>query len=232
MADPVVNPWLTIVGLGEDGADGLSPASLKALLEAEIIMGAKRHLGLLPEVSAERVEWPVPYADGLPVLMSFKGRKTVALASGDPFWHGAGTSITRDMNPGEWRVLPAVGTVSLAAAKLGWPLETTPCLGLHAAPFSRLRPLLSPDRRILCTLRDGAAVKDLANWLDGAGFGASTLHILEALGGPRERYRSVVASDIPDDITHPVSVGLKVAGDGAVLPLATGRPDHFFANDG
>ena len=41
------DPWLTIVGLGEDGPDGLSAASLRVLQEAEVIMGAKRHLGLL-----------------------------------------------------------------------------------------------------------------------------------------------------------------------------------------
>ena len=86
------DPWLTIVGLGEDGPDGLSAASLRVLQEAEVIMGAKRHLGLLPEVTAELVEWPVSFADGLSVLHGFKGRKTVALASGDPFWHGAGSN--------------------------------------------------------------------------------------------------------------------------------------------
>ncbi|UZD91531.1 precorrin-6y C5,15-methyltransferase (decarboxylating) subunit CbiE [Cognatishimia activa] len=231
-ADPNVAPWLTIVGLGEDGADGLPPASLKALQDAEIIMGAKRHLGLLPEVSAELIEWPVPFADGLSVLKSYKGRRTVALASGDPFWHGAGTSITRDMNPAEWHVLPAVGTMSHAAAKLGWALESTPCFGLHAAPFARLRPHLSEGQRLLCTMRDGQAVKDLGNWLDGAGFGASAVHVLEALGGPRERVRTVTATQFPDDIAHPVSVGLEVAGDGAHLPLTSGRPDSLFANDG
>ena len=73
-ADPNITPWLTIVGLGEDGADGLSPASLKALQNAEIIMGAKRHLGLLPDLDAKFVEWPVPFADGL--LSVCRGHKS------------------------------------------------------------------------------------------------------------------------------------------------------------
>lgn len=231
-ADPNVAPWLTIVGLGEDGADGLPPASQKALQDAEIIMGAKRHLGLLPEVAAELIEWPVPFAEGLSLLETFRGQGTVVLASGDPFWHGAGGSLLGILDQEEYKTLPAVSSLSLAAAKLGWALEKTPCLGLHAAPFARLRPHLSNGQRILCTVRDGQAVKDLGNWLDGAGFGTSNLHILEALGGPRERVRAVAATHVPDDIVHPVSVGLEVSGDGVVVPLASGRPDTLFANDG
>ena len=128
--------------------------------------------------------------------------------------------------------LPAVSSVSLAAAKLGWALEKTPCLGLHAAPFGRLRPLLASGQKVLCTLRDGAAVGDLGQWLDGAGFGATEITILEALGGPRERVRTVVSTDVPKDVQHPVIVGLHVKGHGPVLPLAPGRPNTFFANDG
>lgn len=231
MSDISDLPWLTIVGLGEDGPDGLSPASLAALEKAEIIMGAARHLDLLPDVGAELVTWPVPFADGLPVLMSYRGRRVVALASGDPFWHGAGSVLVASLDAGEWRALPAVGTMSLAAAALGWALQETPCFGLHAAPFAKLRRDLAEGARLLATLRDGKAVHDLATWLDGAGFGASRLHVLEALGGPRERVRSFALDDLPDDIAHPVSVGIEAHGD-AGLSLATGRTDDLFENDG
>ena len=226
------DPWLTIVGLGEDGPDGLSAASLRVLQEAEVIMGAKRHLGLLPEVTAELVEWPVPFADGLSVLHGFKGRKTVALASGDPFWHGAGSAITRDLDPSEWHALPVSGTMSIAAARLGWPLEQIPCFGLHAAPFAKLRQHLAPGARILATLRDGAAVTALAEWLTDQGFGDSTVHVLQALGGPNEKRFSFIAKDGNDIAAHPVSVGLEIAGEGNPMTLASGRADQWFDNDG
>ncbi len=179
-------PWLTILGLGEDGAEGLSPAARAALAAAEVVIGPPRHLALVPG-GAERIEWPAPFAEGLPLLLARRGRATVALASGDPFWFGAGSVLARALDPGEWRAIPGPSVFSLAAARLGWPLETTPCLGLHAAPLSRLRPHLHPGARILATLRDGAAVAALVGYLDGAGFGASRVTALEALGGPRER---------------------------------------------
>ncbi|MEO1613132.1 MAG: hypothetical protein AAFU55_12385, partial [Pseudomonadota bacterium] len=98
---PSREPWLTIVGLGEDGLDGLSAASRDALEAAEVVMGARRHLSLIGEMRAETVEWPVPFADGLLILLGFRGRPTVALVSGDPFWFGAGAVIARSLDAGE-----------------------------------------------------------------------------------------------------------------------------------
>ncbi|MBK5926696.1 precorrin-6y C5,15-methyltransferase (decarboxylating) subunit CbiE [Rhodobaculum claviforme] len=226
-------PWLTVVGMGEDGPDGLPPASRAALEGAEVVMGPPRHLALLPELTAERIAWPVPFADGLPVLRGLRGRRVAVLASGDPFWFGAGRVIAREFPEGEWRVLPAPSAFSLAAARLGWALEHTACLGLHAAPLARLRPHLTPGARALVLLRDGAAVAELAGWLTDLGFGATRLWVMEALGGPRARVRQTTAADpAPGDIAHPVCVGLEVAGAGATIPAASGWPDELFAHDG
>lgn len=226
-------PWLTIVGLGEDGPEGLSPASREAIAQAEIVMGAARHLSLLPDLGAEAITWPVPFADGIPVLLSHKAKRVVMLASGDPFWFGAGSSITKHLKPGEWVALPVPSTFTLAAATLGWAVENTLCAGLHAAPFAQLKPNMFEGQRIIATLRDGDAVGEIATWLCDEGFGESSLHVMEALGGPRQRVRTAAAKAMTlDAIRHPVCVGIELAGDGAVIPLVSGRPDDLFENDG
>jgi precorrin-6Y C5,15-methyltransferase (decarboxylating) len=225
-------PWLTIVGVGEDGPDGLPTASRRALEEAEVVMGPARHLALLPGVGAERIEWPVPFAEGLPILRALKGRRVAVLASGDPFWFGAGAVIARDLAPGEWRALPGPSTFSLAAARLGWPLERTLCMGLHAAPLARLRPALAPGVRAIVLLRDGAAVHDLARYLVEEGFGASRLTVMEALGGSNERMTDAQAHSLGGSFSHPVAVALDLAGPGVVIPCASGLDDSFFDTDG
>ena len=216
--------WLTILGLGEDGPEGLSPASRRALEEAEIVMGPPRHLDLLPEITAEKVVWPVPFADGVPKLLGYRGRKVVALASGDPFWFGAGSVIVRELNAEEWKALPGSSVFSLAAARLGWALERVECHGLHAAPLSRLRARLAPGKRMIVTLRDGAAVADLATWLTDTGFGDSVLHVMEALGGSRERVRSVAADNYGlEGVEHPVDVAIEIDGTGHIVHAANGQ---------
>lgn len=225
--------WLTIIGVGEDGADGLSAAARDALAQAELVMGPARHLSLMPALTCPAIEWPVPFADGIALLLEQRGRRVVMLASGDPFWFGAGSSAARLLHADEWVAIPALSSFTLAAARLGWPLQDVACLGLHAAPLERLRPHLAPGQRILALLRDGEGVAALAQYLTRQGFGWSGLSVMESLGGPRERIRCVRAETLSfADIAHPVAVGIDCAGHGAALPLAAGRPDDWFASDG
>lgn len=227
------DPWLTLIGLGEDGPAGLPPASRDALDAAELVTGAARHLALLPGLGDRARVWPVPFAEGIAPLLALRGRRVAMLVSGDPFWFGAGSVIARHLAPGEWRALPAPSTFALAAARLGWPVETTLCLGLHAAPLERLRPHLAPGLRAVVTLRDGAAVAELARYLAAQGFGDSRLWVLESLGGPRERVRETTAAGFDlAGVAHPVAAAVEVAGPGAALGRASGRADDWFDHDG
>ncbi len=220
----MADPWLTIIGLGEDGPQGLSPASRAALAGARVIFGGPRHLALV-EAGDRGQPWPVPF-DATPVL-AHRGRPTVVLASGDPFWFGAGGSLMAHLAAGEWVSHPAPSTFQLAANRLGWRLEEVHCLGLHAAPFARLRPVLGHGVRAICTLRDGAAVADLAAWLRDNGHPGARLTVLERLGGPQER----ITRGLPDGpIAAPVSAAIEATDPG--LPGASGLPDELFRHDG
>lgn len=223
------NPWLTIIGIGEDGLAGLSEASRKALDAAESIFGGERHLALAAVTERGRA-WPVPFdAD---IVLSCRGRPTVVLASGDPFWHGAGGSLAERLQPGEWIAHSAPSTFSLVAARLGWRLENTVCLGLHAAPFERLVPHLARGARIICLVRDGKAAVDLARWLTEQGWGASALWALSALGGPRESITQHHAESYggnPDDSL--VAVALEASGAQG-MSRSSGLPDTLFMHDG
>ncbi|AZM95550.1 precorrin-6y C5,15-methyltransferase (decarboxylating) subunit CbiE [Vreelandella venusta] len=233
MAEVNNAPWLTLLGWGEGGTQGLTAASRQALESAEVVFGARRHLRLLPPLNAEVVEWPVPFADGIAKLLNQRDRRVVMLVSNDPFWFGAGTTFAQHLSENEWQALPAPSTFSLAAVRLGWPLERCVCLGLHAKPLTRIRPYLHAGRRLLVLVRDGAAVTELAALVTSLGFGDTQLTLLESLGGDNERIRHCRSdASLPDDIAHPVAVALEVAGNGPALPLTPGLPDHFFDHDG
>lgn len=203
------------------------------MFQAEVIFGSKRHVQLLPELNASIREWPVPFESGIPLLLAERGRDVVMLVSGDPFWFGAGTVLARHLAPIEWRALPAPSTFSLAAARLGWPIEDTKFLGVHAAPIGRVRPYLRRKEKIIVLVRNNDAVIELSALLCAQGFGGSTMHILEALGGERERIRTISAEQFQfDDILHPVAVALEVAGSGNAIPCSSGIDDDFFEHDG
>lgn len=214
--------------MGEDGPAGLSEASRAALTRAQIVFGAPRHLALVGADARGRA-WSVPFDLG--PLLACRGQPVAMLVSGDPFWFGAGGSVAACLDPGEWVAHPVAGTFSLLAARLGWRLEEVVCLGLHAAPLARLWPVLARGVRVICTLRDAAAVAELSGWLTAHGFGAARVTVAEALGGPRERLRG--GCDWPD-IATPVAVAIDGADlpSGAGLPRASGLPDDLFRHDG
>lgn len=224
----MAEPWLAIIGLGEDGLAGLPDASRDALGRADVVFGGPRHLDLV-QAGGRGQPWPVPF-DTAPVL-ALRGQRVAVLASGDPFWFGAGGSLAADLLPAEWVAHPAPSTFALAAARLGWRLEEVTCLGLHSQSLPRARPHLTRGARLICLLRDGAAVAEFAAYLCKLGLGPSVLTVLERLGGAHERIRQATAERPPEDIAAPVAVAIEVAGAGG-LPRGFGLPDDLFAHDG
>jgi precorrin-6Y C5,15-methyltransferase (decarboxylating) len=228
-------PWLSIVGIGEDGLDGLSAAARQLLAAAELIAGGRRHLALVASLGKPALEWETPFAASIPKLLAHRGQRVVALCSGDPFWYGAGAVIADAVAAAETVVVPASSTFAWAAARLRWRLEETVTLGLHARPIELLRPHLRTGARLIVLARDGAAPALIATYLAGVGFAPSRLTILEALGGPAERVRVTTAAGFAlDDVKSPVALAIEaVAEPGAtIIPHVAGLPDELFQHDG
>lgn len=187
---PPGKPWLTLIGLHEDAPHSLSSTARAALHHAHAIFGSPRHLALVQEATVGQGGrghlWPIPL--DLAPLMAWRGqqRPVVVLASGDPFWFGIGGTLAERLAPYEWHCLPQASTFSLLAARMGWKLQDTLCLGLHAAPVQQLRPHLAPGRRCLLLVRDAHAVTQLAHWLSAEGWGRSQLWAIQCAGGPHE----------------------------------------------
>jgi precorrin-6Y C5,15-methyltransferase (decarboxylating) len=133
-SDDMPAPWLSIVGIGEDGLDGLSAAARQLIADAELVAGGRRHLALVASLGKPVFEWETPFAASIPKLLAHRGKRVVALCSGDPFWYGAGSVIAEAVAAAETVVMPASSSFAWAAARLRWRLEETITLGLHARP--------------------------------------------------------------------------------------------------
>ena len=189
--------WLSIVGIGEDGVDGLSAAARGLIGAAEIVYGGRRHLSLAaPLIRGAARPWPSPFDGAGDEVLRHRGRQVCVLASGDPFHYGVGATLARRVDAREMLVVPAPSAFSLAAARLGWSLPQTALLSVHGRTLDLVRPHLQPGARILALTSDGEGAAALAKLLTDTGFGASRLTVLEALGGPRERIRATTAAAI------------------------------------
>lgn len=233
--DAAPAPWLSIIGIGEDGAAGLGEAARRALAAATLVFGGKRHLDLAGDlILGERREWPRPFADGITALLAARGTQVAVLASGDPFLHGVGSTLARSLAPTEWRTFPAPSAPTLAAARLGWPLGETAIISLHGQEITRLRPALHPGRRLLVLTSDGDSPAAIARLLCADGFGPTRLTLFGALSGPRESRMDGLAMDFQSISADPLNLlALEVMAEpGARLPrLTPGLPDDWFQHD-
>jgi precorrin-6Y C5,15-methyltransferase (decarboxylating) len=231
----VKRPWLTIIGIGEDGRAGLSAAALTALDGAEFVIGGARHLDLAAPATAQTHTWPIPFSDGYAMILNRRGHSTCVLATGDPFHYGVGAELARLIPPDEIISFPQPSAFSLAAARMGWSLPDCDCVSLHGRALERIVPYLQPGARILALSWDGSTPGKLAAILKARGFGASTITVLEAMGGSRERIRSTTAADFDlaeIDQLNTVAIEVVAANDARIVTLAPGLLDAWFENDG
>ena len=229
-------PWLSIVGIGEDGVAGLGETARNIIAGAQTVFGGKRHLDLAaPLIAGEARAWPSPFDQAIAAVLGLRGGSVCVLASGDPMFYGVGATLARHVPAAEMHVVPAPSAFSLAAARLGWPQQSTACVSLHGRPLALLRPHLQPGRRLLVLTSDADGPAAIADMMTRLGFGSSRLAVLEALGGPRERIAETTAAAFqPRDIDPLNLVAIEVAAspDARTLPLAPGLPDDWFEHDG
>jgi precorrin-6Y C5,15-methyltransferase (decarboxylating) len=226
--------WLSIVGIGEDGVDGLSPVARRLVIDAELVIGGKRHLALAdPLIKSRRLSWPSPIGDILPEIEKVRGRPVAVLASGDPFHYGVGDLLMRAVPADETLCLPQPSSFSLAAARLGWSLQDVTPVSLHGRALEGIVRHLQPGARILALSWDGETPGKLAALLNARGFGDSTLTVLERMGGPGERIRHATAKDFVGKVEPLNTIALEVVGPAlAALSLAPGLDDSLFEHDG
>ena len=230
-----LSPWLTVVGIGDDGLDGLSAPARRALDGAEVVFGAKRHLERLGPLAARTIPWRSPFIRSVAVVRRYRGRNAVVLATGDPMWYGVGRTLLRYLDAAELNVIPAPSAFSMAAARMGWMIEDVQLLSLHGRSLPRLIPHVRPGARILTLCLNGKTPSMVAGLLTSRGFGASQLTALSHLGSDVEACLSRTASrwrgKIVPDLTT-LAIECRAGAKAQFHSTAPGLPDDAFQHDG
>jgi precorrin-6Y C5,15-methyltransferase (decarboxylating) len=228
--------WLSIVGIGEDGVNGLGDNAKAAVAAASVVFGGKRHLELAaPLITGQTRPWPTPFDPALRDVVTLRGTTVCVLASGDPFFFGVGATMSRHLAADEFIAYPSPSAFSLAASRLGWPLQEIETVSLHGRPLDLIRPLLHPGRRIIALTSDDNGPAELAALLTANGFGRSRLTVLEALGGEAERIRATMADEFAlkgVNVLNVVALEVVANATARILPRGFGLDDALFEHDG
>jgi len=230
-----MNAWLSVIGIGEDGLAGLSPAARALVEAAETLVGGARHLAIVPGGGAERLRWRQPLAETIADIRARRGTRVAVLASGDPLWYGVGGVLLRHFRCEEMTILPQPSAFSLAAARLGWAVAECATVSLHGRPLDGLRLHLAPGRRCLILSEDRTTPRRVARLLAASGWGPSRITVFEHLGGEREAVRHGTAQDWGDQESadlNTIALDCEMAPGTRALSHLAGLPDDAFEHDG
>ena len=225
---------IEVVGLSARGWQDL-PERLRATIRyAEVLLGSRRHFNLIPSFpDQQRLPWPTPLREGLPTLLSQVGdRRIVALASGDPLVAGIGSTLVDMLGADAVHIHPAVSSVALARARMGWPEETTELVRLRGGDLDGVRRYLFPGQRLIILSRDGDSPAKVAQLVTDAGYGDSTITVLGDLDTEAESRLDVMARDWTGRAPTLNVICVACAGAGSAASLAPGLPDDIFDHDG
>jgi len=230
----VTTPWLHIVGIGEDGLDGLTPATRAVVAAAEVILGGERHHALAANPNAERIAWPSPFDAMITTINGLRGRRAVILVTGDPLWFSVGARIGKAIDPREIVYHPQLSAFQLAAARMGWSLPDVETLTVHGRPVEQMIAFIQPDVRLLVLTTGAQTPGQIAAFLTARGFGKSKLTVLAAMGGKDEQRFYGVAEDWDHIVPafNTLAVECIAAPDAALLPRVPGLADDLFQSDG
>jgi len=229
-----MTPWLHIVGIGEDGLDGLAPATRAVVEAAEVLVGGGRHQSLARCADAERIEWPSPFSTLIDTLKQHKDKRVVVLATGDPLWYSVGARIGRQLDPSEITYHPQVSAFQLAAARMGWSMADLETLTVHGRPVEQMIAFIQPHQRLLILTTGAETPAQIAKFLTERGFGQSKMTVLAFMGGADEQRFEDTAENWNYEVPafNTLAVDCIAAPDAALLPRVPGLADDLFAHDG
>jgi len=232
----IPKPWLTIIGIGDDGFDShfdshfdsLSEIVHHAITTATLIIGGDRHLQFLPKsITCKRLLWSSPIQGSINELLTHRGQSVCILASGDPLCHGIATTLLRSIPLVEMQIIPALSAFTLARSRLGWSSTEVETISLCGRDPAFLRAALYPNAKLLVLSSDQHTPNIVCDRLTEWGYGDADVTILEHLGGPKEKQLHTIAHQ---RFTEPIAALNTIAIQTHNFPSSI--PDTEYQHDG
>ena len=199
----ILQKWLSVIGIGEDGLAGLNAIGRSLIEQAEIIFGGDRHLLMLRDLDSShqqgqqlRLAWQTPIEKSVAQILSYRGKRVCVLASGDPLWFGIGTTLLKKIAIAEITILPSPSTFSWICARLGWTLNEVETLSLCGRPASLIQTYIYPNAKLLILSANHKTPQIVANTLCDRHFSNSKITVFEHLNGVKERIVTTTAMEL------------------------------------
>lgn len=209
---------VSIIGILDDGWDGLSKAAQLRIASAELLVAASRTLEgirphLPPSCETRRMDGALAQLPAWIEAALATGQTMVVLASGDPLCHGIASSLLNRLDPAQvsaLEILPAPSTLQIACARWRTAWQDIAIASCHGPDAGEWYPGATFEHGLYATLRAVALNRRvfvftspandparLARALLAAGYGAARICVASRLLRADERiWRNLAASEV------------------------------------
>jgi precorrin-6B C5,15-methyltransferase / cobalt-precorrin-6B C5,C15-methyltransferase len=195
-----------IIGIGEDGLDGLTAAARQLIQNAQVLVGEEHTLASLPATKAERLTVGTDLDATVKRIAAAAGQRVVVLASGDPLFYGFARYLCDKLGKDRFEVLPHVSSMQLAFARVkeSWEDAFLTNLSHHDLP-SVLEQIRGAEKVGLFTTETVPPAAVARAMLD-RGLDYFTAYVCENLGSPDERVTRGELAELADQAFAPLNV--------------------------
>jgi precorrin-6Y C5,15-methyltransferase (decarboxylating) len=228
------SPKIFIIGIGDNGAEGLTSQARQLLEQAELLVGADYTLALVPKSKAERLVIGADL-DACATRLTNERRKVVVLASGDPLFYGVARYLCSKLGKDRFEVVPHVSSMQLAFARVKESWEEAYLTNLASRPLEAVIERVRSAEKVGLFTTDITPPSAVAKALLERKIDYFSGYVCENLGSPDERVTQGTLADLAEMEFSPLNCMILIRRpDAPDRPVDAqgrrlfGNPDEVF----
>ncbi|MFO0912432.1 MAG: precorrin-6y C5,15-methyltransferase (decarboxylating) subunit CbiE [Pirellulales bacterium] len=194
-----------VIGVGDDGPDGLTASVRKLVDEAQVLVGTAVVLNGVKS-SAERIVVGNDLEEVVQSLQRQPGRRTVVLATGDPLFYGIARFLCQRLGKDRFEVVPHVSSMQLAFARVKESWDNAYLANLATVSIEVVVEKIRGAETVGLFTSDQVTPARVAQELLKRGIDYFSVYVCENLGSPDERVTQGTLSEVGQQTFAPLNV--------------------------
>ncbi|HEY2827980.1 MAG TPA: precorrin-6y C5,15-methyltransferase (decarboxylating) subunit CbiE [Pirellulales bacterium] len=201
-----------IIGIGDDGLEGITAQARRLIEEAELVMGAEATLKLLPKsgVTDQRVVLGGNLDEAVQQVNKAGNKAIAVLASGDPLFYGVARYLCDKLGKDRFEVVPHVSSMQLAFARVKESWEDAYLTNLASHPLGSVIEKIRIADTVGMFTSDQFPPAAVARALLEQQIDYFQAYVCENLGSPDERVTQGSLNEISREQFAPLNVMILV----------------------
>lgn len=199
-----------VIGVGDDGFDGLTALARDLIDGADLLIGAERSLADAPGIAAERIELGVDFDGLVQRIAENPHKRIVVLATGDPLFYGTARYLCDRLGKDRFEVVPHVSTMQLAFARVKESWDEAYLTNLASQTLSRVTEKIRTAEKVGLFTTDEVPPAAVAQALVDRRIDYFTAYVCENLGSPDERVTHAELTEVAAQQFSPLNVMILV----------------------